>query len=229
MRSVFTSILFSFLIAFTANAAVPNFKYEFDKDFSGDEEKLVDKAMKLLNERFFDEEVIKCAMGNHELVSIDTDYTSDMDYVDNFKHAKIVMVWQWRALLKDKNTPKIKFISYFEKDGAFARAPVGVTKIKRLGDAEWSIKGNFEVELNQFHLDSNTKRGKDPLFWAGAIAHEMMHNLGHSHSDGKDDDYQDYQMIAFEQCLNGDGRGRKNLGEVAKAKVGLKSGECGKK
>jgi hypothetical protein len=41
----------------------------------------------------------------------------------------------------------------------------------------FSIQGEFNVRLNQYHLGASGKDGSDPVYWGGIIAHEMLHNL----------------------------------------------------
>src|SRR5262245_11828833 len=55
---------------------------------------------------------------------------------------------------------------------------------KRLGarGAYAHVEGNFDVTLNTAILGTTRfSTAASPDYWAGAIAHEMLHNLGHQH------------------------------------------------
>ena len=92
---------------------------------------------------------------------------------------------------------------YFKKDSPrWGEAEIGRVLCHVNQDGRFVIDGSFELALNGFHLSSDSEwQETDPKVWAVVIAHEMLHNLGHSH--GARDNLK--QMIAFERCLYYDG------------------------
>ncbi|CAF0862839.1 unnamed protein product [Adineta steineri] len=66
-----------------------------------------------------------------------------------------------------------------------------------------SIEGKFKVKLNRYNLNISNEHPGNIVYWAGAIVHEMLHNLGHKHSIN---DYSDkWQINVFEKCFLYDG------------------------
>lgn len=59
--------------------------------------------------------------------------------------------------------------------------------------SDWEREGDFELYLNKFFLKQDGIY-KNPDYWAGTIAHEMLHNLGHQHPDALDDTYNKFQI-----------------------------------
>ena len=51
----------------------------------------------------------------------------------------------------------------------------------------------FEIYLNQ-HFLQKTGIYKNENYWAGTIAHEMLHNLGHQHPNASDSKYNQFQI-----------------------------------
>jgi hypothetical protein len=48
----------------------------------------------------------------------------------------------------------------------------------------------IKVKLNRFNLNASDQLNlANSIYWAGAIVHEMFHNLGHKHTS---DDYTDH-------------------------------------
>ena len=63
----------------------------------------------------------------------------------------------------------------------------------------FSIKGKFKVKLNRYNLNVSNENIANTIYWAGAIVHEMIHNLGHKH---RVNDYSDnWQINVFERCF----------------------------
>lgn len=61
----------------------------------------------------------------------------------------------------------------------------------------------FYVALNSDYLDSPDKfaAGKNPDFWAGVLAHQMLHNLGFEHTNPSAGSF----IRQYEKCVRSDG------------------------
>ncbi|NNF00124.1 MAG: hypothetical protein HKN25_13970 [Pyrinomonadaceae bacterium] len=64
----------------------------------------------------------------------------------------------------------------------------------------WRRSGNFQLYLNQHFLRRNGIY-KSSDFWAGTIAHEMLHNLGHQHPNAKDKRYRTFQINVMADAI----------------------------
>jgi hypothetical protein len=55
------------------------------------------------------------------------------------------------------------------------------------------------VKLNRFNLNVSGESVRNAVYWAGAIVHEMLHNLGHRHEEN---DYSNnWQINIFQNCF----------------------------
>jgi hypothetical protein len=70
-------------------------------------------------------------------------------------------------------------------------------------------RGEFDIEINDWHLANDARIGRhssDPIYWAGVIAHEAWHNLGHGHPGPAEGgrghpQYYVHQMVLHEMCV----------------------------
>jgi len=65
---------------------------------------------------------------------------------------------------------------------------------------EWKQKGKFVLTINDYFV-ARGQRYSDPNDWAGTIAHEMLHNLGHSHPDSSDPNYSKFQINVLDALV----------------------------
>lgn len=89
------------------------------------------------------------------------------------------------------------------KQKAHAWAEVGtVTVSPETSNAKELIRGEFEISINTHKLrNANSRQFRDPYFWAGTIAHEMLHGLGHRHPSAGTEGYWLYEINIFPLCL----------------------------
>ena len=71
-------------------------------------------------------------------------------------------------------------------------------------DREWKQKGSFVLTINDYFV-ARGQRYSDPNDWAGTIAHEMLHNLGHMHPDSSNPDYSKYQINVLDALIQNNG------------------------
>lgn len=91
-----------------------------------------------------------------------------------------------------------------------AWANTNVVKVK-YSKGGYVIEGDFSIALNSWYLGGGEPYS-DPNYWAGTIAHEMLHNLGHLHAENRGAaDYSRCQLIAHERALYYDGKYRRGL------------------
>lgn len=79
----------------------------------------------------------------------------------------------------------IEVESYRERNASWGRALVFYDRAAVIVDANGrvALSTTFRISLNVLHMDTS----RDPAVWAGVIAHEMLHNLGHAHPDPRVD------------------------------------------
>ena len=65
-------------------------------------------------------------------------------------------------------------------------------------------RAEFEIDINDWYLGNGAagRQYLDPVFWAGVIAHEAWHNLGHGHPAGRGvANYYQHQIVLHEMCV----------------------------
>jgi hypothetical protein len=140
-------------------------------------------------------------------------------YVDGFGERKIFGAdWtdMWRHFV-DAGKPfppvTLKFVSV-ERAGFVAQAHYDMILINSFPndvayqatnrDDNVKSRGEFEIEINDWYL-GNRAEGRhyvDPVYYAGVIAHEAWHNLGHGHPLRRSDaNYYQHQIVLHEMCI----------------------------
>jgi hypothetical protein len=95
--------------------------------------------------------------------------------------------------------------------GWVARAPYNTVNLYwdwRFGEWRLSDDSKFDITLNNYHLATGGIYS-DPEYWAGTIAHEMGHNLGHQHPSPSDPNYSKYQINILDEVIQNDGHSLK--------------------
>ncbi len=89
--------------------------------------------------------------------------------------------------------------------GWVARARYDTVTIYWDGDG-WSSTGDskFVITLNNYYVAAHGVYS-NAEYWAGTIAHEMLHNLGHRHPNSSDPNYEKYQINVVDEVIQNDG------------------------
>lgn len=175
---------------------------------------IVSQAMWLVNERFLDQRIATNGYqvdgnnynmhGNLWNITNLNSYFSGKGYAD-------ILWFQLAALRITNNRPRL-FIQAEHRPqiNALGWANIGLVEVKYSRE-RFDITGDFRIVLNT-HFLGGAGHYSDPYYWAGTIAHEMLHNLGHLHStDREDPRYSQCQLIAHERSVYYNGRYRRGL------------------
>ena len=104
--------------------------------------------------------------------------------------------WNWNCAQYQmlyylgNRVPHFHIRPYHEESDYWARAgwgdlvSLGCVITHDITNKTGIVKGEFLIEVNRYWLDAGGD-ASDPENWAGLLAHEAMHNLGHRH--GKDE------------------------------------------
>ena len=109
---------------------------------------------------------------------------------------------RWQLTNLRPTCPVIHVVPYSKRGTSeWGRASLGrVALVSTERGRRVRIEGEFEVKLNRDWV-GRSGPGSSPDAWAGLIAHEMLHNLGHRHHDYS----HRWQINAFQQCVKFDG------------------------
>lgn len=112
----------------------------------------------------------------------------------------------------------IKFAS--ENSKWLARAPLNQVFVYWASSVkEWKQTGKFNIIVNDYWV-ARGARLSDPNEWAGTVAHEMAHNLGHNHPDVSDPDYDKYQINVLDSLVQNYGYSNKGTRRTLLADFG---------
>jgi len=189
--------------------------------FTAEEDKVLEKAMSLFNQRFLQKNILRCTLKNQRWYEIRETYLDNLvnkDFWMKPENGHGLLAAQLHAMN-----------AQFDKKGADFMPDVEIHKFEDDYDGDAvayaypsdqvvveneTTAGKFKVYVSKKYLNSTEAPYTDVNYWASALGHEFLHNLGHSHPKN---DYRDsIQMIAFERCLrtNGEYDGRDELKPV---------------
>jgi len=184
--------------------------YTIDPQFGPAESRLLKDALAIFYERFLQYHPAGCP----ELCTR-TAYKWEAINRSHFKSAEdsrdIIEVQRSRLSMNNslgKAFPHVELEYANVDEDWLAKAHVGIVKISPgIEDEEagpYPVTGTFKILINDFYLNNASKyrHYSSPAYWAGVIAHEALHNLGHRHAQSRDDpQYYRYQMIIIEHLV----------------------------
>ncbi len=92
-----------------------------------------------------------------------------------------LLSYQIRVLAGAVPFPNVIIDAFNSQAAVMGDAEAGIVKVFYSSGYSW--RGQFKLRLNRRLLATGGVYS-DPANWAGVIAHEMLHNLGHLHADG---------------------------------------------
>ena len=185
----------------TENISNRQIDYKIHHGFTLDEEILIRNAFQIIADRLFKPEILQnmyqiCGTSG-VLLDKGVWSHSQLENDHNYHGAYDLIRFQLMCL-KNVKFPPIHIHPMYKKSDTQSAGTVGcVSCIARR--SKFSINGKFDVKLNRYNLDPLNKNLGNSVYWAGAIVHEMLHNLGHKHTNN---DYSDrWQINVFEKCF----------------------------
>jgi hypothetical protein len=172
-----------------AAAASPYYRairYDLADNFNRTELAVIGQAMNLVARRMLDPRMFRYAKANYRNAYTRVpgrSFRTGAEFEAWFTQVQI-------AALLDRGFPILRLSGQYDPRGGWTgRAPIGtvVTDYRTVVQGRtrgnvFVVEGDFQVRLNTGLLGSSSfYLGTCPHYWAGVIAHEMLHNLGHEH------------------------------------------------
>jgi hypothetical protein len=189
--------------------------YEIDSRFSNAKQRFLTDALALFYERFLQLHWrVMPELGTKAGVKLADNFPTDS--FDGVEDKREYMQRQFIRMSPQETFPHVKLVYAYEEGGDWlARAYLGTVRVWSALDSDFAAKGrysgSFEIEMNDSYV-GNGQAGRHyarPEYWAGVIAHEALHNLGHAHLPSRSDaGYYLYQMILIEHLVMTNGRAR---------------------
>lgn len=175
--------------------------YKIHHGFTSNEENLIKNALQIIANRLFRTEILEnmyricgttCSLLEKGVWS-----RSQLENDTHYRGRHDLLRFQLMCL-ENVKFPTIHIYPMYEKTDTQSTGTIGcVSCISHR--STFSVKGKFDVKLNRYNLDPSNENLGNIVYWAGAIVHEMLHNLGHKHTCN---DYSDHwQINVFEQCF----------------------------
>lgn len=205
------SMIYNTEVKYSKNSEIKEIDgYDIDNRFGREKNALLKNALAYFYERF-------CQ--NHwrvlpELGTKAGTRFSDNFPTDDFKGVDDSREYMERQFIRmsGETFPHVKLEYGYEQDGDWlARAYYDKVRVYSSLDEGFKerFKGSFEIEIND-HFVNNARVGRhytSAEYWAGVIAHEALHNLGHGHPPRRSDQgYYQYQMILIEYLVMTNGQ-----------------------
>jgi hypothetical protein len=120
---------------------------------------------------------------------------------------KDVLRIQLSNLDNTNERPVVNIRPYHSDDFSWGRANLDLVTLK-FGPRAFELEGEFDIQLNFSKLGGGGAYSS-PAAWAGLIAHEMLHNLGHIHGEGEYGT--SLQINALQQAVYEAGKGNERI------------------
>lgn len=177
--------------------AVTNFQYYMPANaFTPREAQILAQALNHIAVHLTDPRIIGQSYQTARRSIVDNNYCNAIGMPQRNDWSWACMGYQLTHYLR-RFTPRVQLYPYYARNNYWANAPVGVVRTLDLTRATGRIQGEFVINVNRYWLGNGP--GADSAVWAGVLAHEMMHNLGHIH--GNDEYGQHLQINAIQQAV----------------------------
>lgn len=188
-------------------ADVPKMSYQLDDAFSPEQKVLLRRAVESVNVRFAEAAVWANTMRNERKFLLKEDAILDASIARN--SGRNLLYYQL-TYLKAYGYPKLNVHAFSKAEDTLGFAYTAdkvilkfkTEDVKNFGKDTAEVSGEFKIHLNRYHIGRAGDYSAHE-FWAGVIAHEMLHNLGHSHPK---DDYDEFlQIMSFQNAIRTNG------------------------
>ena len=183
--------------------------YDIGGQFGGTETQILTDALAVFYERFLRTHTMGCpelcTRSAYKWEPDKSQFDSDSDERDYIESQR------WRFLANQANGfsfPNVELEYAYAEEDWLARAHVGIVKVLHRDPDEsgekYPVEGSFKMEINDYYVNNTRKNAHyaHPAYWAGVIAHEALHNLGHQHPPSRSDSqYYLHQMIIVEHLV----------------------------
>ncbi|MEN3334885.1 MAG: hypothetical protein V7641_4250 [Blastocatellia bacterium] len=222
---------------FPGVAKAKNTAYHKIEGFNEKQERIIDQAVDIAVSRLQDKQIWEKTYQKAKLPFVSDEAIKLSNLSDTPEERKNLLLRQLGCLSKangpNDDEPAFPNIyihaEYIEGGSWVGRAPLDTVTIYWDEEVkEFRQRGKFSVTLNSAYV------GRDGIYssvdyWAGTIAHEMLHNLGHQHGDSKSDkNYSDYQINVLDRVVASNGANDKGvLGSYSLGSSSLSYPGCG--
>jgi hypothetical protein len=192
-------------LASVDNRQLSQIDYKIHHGFTPNEEILIKNAMEIIANRLFKPEILEnmyqiCGTSG-QFLAARVWSRSQLRFNNNYHGTYDLLRFQLMCLkLKGENNqfPTIHIYPIHEKTDTQAQGDIACISCIYQGST-FSIEGKFKIKLNRYNLDISNENAANAVYWAGAIVHEMLHNLGHQH--GINDYTNHWQINVFENSF----------------------------
>lgn len=185
-------------------------RHQLHEGFTSGEEIILENAIQIVEERLFRPEILEnmyqvCNKHGYFLESGVWERSQLQNHVGHHSPHDLLEYQLSCLKIKAENNqfPMVHIYPFYASSATSGSGAIGcVSCISQR--TRFIIEGDFQMKINQYHLNATNRDARDPVRWAGVIVHEILHNLGHRHEMG---DYSDaWQINAFEHCFMHNGR-----------------------
>jgi hypothetical protein len=191
------------------------YRHSIDRSFNEAERELIEDALRIAVKRIQEKRTWESIQARNGYASVTYDSIALSGLCDNTNIRRNLLFHQlyWLSVPNGKNDtaqpfPDIYIRRGYEADGGWvAKAPYDTVRIFwDRENTEWRLSDDskFVITLNNYYVAAHGIYS-DPNYWAGTIAHEMLHNLGHRHPDATDPNYEKYQINLLDEVIQGVG------------------------
>lgn len=204
-------------------------KYWIDPKFTRSERIFIEKALKIAVDRFQEKSIWQTVRSSYGFANPKNETITNAGFCNNINIRRNLLFHQLYSLsATNPENAKREFpnIYIYHSNTPPKRGTPGwvgyayynkVSVYWNFQTRRWERSGNFQLYLNQFFLQkSGIYKSED--YWAGTIAHEMLHNLGHQHPDASNKKYQSFQINVLANAVRDFGR-VESAGEIIKYPV----------
>ena len=179
--------------------------YKIHHGFTSNEQMFIKHALKIIADRLFKAEILQNMYNisgtSGQFLETGVWSRSGLENDKHYRGPHDLLRFQLMCLkMKGEKGqfPIIHIYPMYEETNTQAKGTIGCVSCIFHGSTP-SIKGEFEIKLNRFNLNTSDENVRNIVYWAGAIVHEMLHNLGHKHEDN---DYtNNWQINIFQNCF----------------------------